>query len=257
MIMIHSSVYSPGYPVIAPSGDRALTVTLGSEISGPLSDRVQALRADLVTVDGVEACVPAYASLLVLFDPSRISRGKLARRIRESLAKPPDHVHTAPAIFYIPVCYGGSFGEDLPFVARHAGLSEEEVISLHAAPDYYIYMMGFLPGFAYLGGLNKRLNTPRLEVPKANIPSGSVGIGGSQTGLYPLDSPGGWHIIGRTPLKPYDPNRQDPFLYRAGNYLHLVPVSEREYGLIQNDVRAGTYRVEIQPIRMLMGGEPK
>lgn len=242
--------FASAFPRIAPSGDRAVLVTLGSEISPGIAARIHSLGTALRSVPGVEACVPAYASLLILFEPAMISRAALTRHIRQALAQPVDDVHAAPAVYYVPVCYGGSFGEDLPYVARRAGLSEEEVISLHSSPDYLIYMMGFLPGFAYLGGLDPQLHTPRLDVPKALIPAGSVGIGGSQTGLYPLDSPGGWHIIGRSPIRPYDPARQEPFLYQAGSYLHFVPISEREYKLIQADVAAGAYHVEVHPLRV-------
>ena len=253
VIMIFPLHLTPAFPRIAPSGDRAVLVTLGSTVSPDLAARIRALRTALQSVPGIEACVPAYASLLVLFEPAMISRAALTRHIRQALTQPVDDVHTAPAVYFIPVCYGGSLGEDLPFVARRAGLSEEEVISLHSRPDYLIYMMGFLPGFAYLGGLDERLHTPRLDIPKTVIPAGSVGIGGSQTGLYPLDSPGGWHIIGRSPIRPYDPARAEPFLYQAGSYLHFVPVNEREYEQIQADVAAGTYHVEVHPLRIERG----
>jgi KipI family sensor histidine kinase inhibitor len=114
-------------------------------------------------------------------------------------------------------------------VCAHTGFSREEVIARHTAPLYRIYMLGFLPGFPYLGGLDPALETPRLETPRTKIPAGSVGIGGAQTGIYPLESPGGWRIIGRTPLKPYDPDRAEPFLYRAGDSIRFYPVSRDEY----------------------------
>ena len=129
----------------------------------------------------------------------------------------------------IPVCYGGSYGEDLKDVAAHAGLTEEEVIKLHSSVDYNIYMLGFLPGFPYLGGLDPKLFTPRLDNPRTKIPEGSVGIGGEQTGIYPLESPGGWRLIGRTPLRPSDPAREQPFLYQAGDYIRFVPITAEEY----------------------------
>ncbi|MBR3404234.1 MAG: 5-oxoprolinase subunit PxpB [Firmicutes bacterium] len=245
------------FPQIAPAGDHALLVTLGAEVSPVLAERVRTLRSALSSVSGVEACVPAYASLLVLYEPSLISRSALTRRIRHALRQSVDHATASASVFYIPVCYDACFGEDLSFVAQHAGLSEEEVIALHSGTDYLIYMMGFLPGFAYLGGLAPALHTPRLDVPRALIPAGSVGIGGSQTGLYPLDSPGGWRIIGRSPIKPYDPSRPDPFLYQAGHYLHFFPVDRHEYDLIARDVAAGSYHVEIQPMPVGKGGLPQ
>ena len=145
----------------------------------------------------------------------------------------------------IPVCYGGDFGPDLSDVAEHAGMSAEEVIAIHSGHDYLIDMLGFLPGFAYLGGLDERLHTPRLATPRTRIEPGAVGIGGAQTGIYPLASPGGWRIIGRTPVRPYDPDRESPILYAAGDYLRFVPITPQEFSLIETQVESGTYECEI------------
>lgn len=128
---------------------------------------------------------------------------------------------------------------------KHAGLTEEEVIEIHSSKDYLIYMLGFLPGFSYLGGLDERIHTPRLANPRIRIPAGSVGIGGSQTGIYPLDSPGGWQLLGMTPVKTYDPEREDPILFEAGDYIRFVPVSEEEYKQIKEQVENGTYECVI------------
>lgn len=147
--------------------------------------------------------------------------------------------------FNIPVCYGGEFGEDIAFVASHAGLTEQEVIDIHTGRDYLIFMLGFLPGFAYLGDMDKRLHTPRLSNPRTSIPAGSVGIGGEQTGIYPLASPGGWQLIGRTPVKPYDPTRADPILYRAGDYIRFFAVDEQEYRRIEELVSRNEYECRI------------
>ena len=148
-------------------------------------------------------------------------------------------------IVVIPVCYGGEFGPDLPTVAHHAGMSEQDVVSLHCAHDYLIDMLGFLPGFAYLGGLDPRLHTPRLSVPRTEIPAGSVGIGGAQTGIYPLASPGGWQIIGRSPVRPYDPERAQPILYRAGEYLRFQPITQKQYDAIEAQIAAGGYECDV------------
>ena len=134
-------------------------------------------------------------------------------------------------IVVIPVCYGGEFGPDLPTVAHHAGMSEQDVINLHSAHDYLIDMLGFLPGFAYLGGLDPRLHTPRLSVPRTEIPAGSVGIGGKQTGVYPMESPGGWQLIGRTPLTLFAPG--EPLPSAAGDRIRFVPIDEGEFERIQ------------------------
>jgi KipI family sensor histidine kinase inhibitor len=146
-------------------------------------------------------------------------------------------------VFHIPVCYGGTFGEDIEDVAAYAGLSIDEVIRRHSAAEYRIYMLGFLPGFAYLGGLDPSIAVPRLETPRIKIPAGAVGIGGSQTGIYPMDSPGGWRFIGRTPVRPYDAGRDPPILYRAGDHIRFVPIDEAAYHKIAGQVEAGTYRI--------------
>ena len=133
----------------------------------------------------------------------------------------------------------------MDIIAKHAGLTEEEVIRIHSSMDYLIYMLGFLPGFTYLGGLDERIHTPRLQTPRVRIEAGSVGIGGSQTGIYPLDSPGGWNLMGKTPVKTYDPDREVPILVEAGEYIRFVPVTEEEYLRIEEEVRNGTYQVTI------------
>ena len=152
---------------------------------------------------------------------------------------------SARRIFEIPVCYGGEYGPDLENIAANAGLTPEEVIQIHSSRDYLIYMLGFLPGFAYLGGLDERIHTPRLANPRIRIRAGSVGIGGSQTGIYPLDSPGGWQLLGLTPINPYDPQREIPILYEAGDYIRFVPITGEEYREIRAQVEAGTYQCVI------------
>ena len=139
----------------------------------------------------------------------------------------------------LPVCYGGEFGPDLDDVARSAGLSAERVVEAHVGRDYRIDMLGFLPGFAYCAGMDPRLATPRLAVPRTRIPAGSVGIAGEQTGVYPLASPGGWRLIGRTPARVYDPNRADPVPYRVGDWLRFVSVSRASYDELSARVAAG------------------
>ena len=151
----------------------------------------------------------------------------------QNLAQAPDSDTAAGEgrLVEIPVCYGGTFGPDLPFVAEHAGLTEKEVIELHAGREYRIYMLGFLPGFPYLGGLDERLFTPRLAAPRTAIPAGSVGIGGEQTGVYPIASPGGWQLIGRTPLKLFDPSA-GRLPYAAGDRIRFCPITQDEFDAI-------------------------
>lgn len=144
----------------------------------------------------------------------------------------------------VPCLYGGIYGPDLSEMAGQLGMDEKEIIAIHQSVDYKIYMLGFLPGFVYLGGLDERIHMPRLTVPRTVIPARSVGIGGNQTGVYPMESPGGWRLIGSTPLNFYDPKEDPPVLCRAGEYIRFVPVSEREYECIRTDVERGVYRCE-------------
>lgn len=210
-------------------------VSFGEEISEELNAAVVALARSLEErpLPGVIETVPTYRSLLVYYDLGKARYSKLARalrrRCREIAAAGPAARASGGRLVEIPVLYGGSYGEDLPDVARHCGIPEEEVIARHSGRDYLIYMLGFLPGFAYLGGMDEGLATPRLGTPRQAIPAGSVGIGGSQTGIYPLRSPGGWRLIGTTPLRPYDPRRAEPILYRAGDRVRFRPIGEAEF----------------------------
>ena len=173
--------------------------------------------------------IPAFTSLLINYDPRVVNYKTLTKRLQKLLKLDVNEETSTSRIFEIPVCYGGEYGPDIENIAKNAGLTEEEVIKIHSSKDYLIYMLGFLPGFSYLGGLDERIHTPRLANPRIRIPAGSVGIGGSQTGIYPLDSPGGWQLLGLTPVKTYDPERENPILFEAGDYIRFVPVSEEEY----------------------------
>lgn len=216
--------------VIFPAGDCALVVQFGNEIQQELNEKVQLLN-EILTAEhmaGIVETVPTFRSLMVVYDPSVITFEQLKEKL-ERIPLASASVGAQGKVVEIPVCYGGAYGEDLKDVAIHAGLTEEEVIRIHSSGTYHIYMLGFLPGFPYLGGLDERIHTPRLDSPRTKIPAGSVGIGGSQTGIYPLDSPGGWRLIGRTPVRLYDPEREDPFLYRAGDSIRFVPITGEEY----------------------------
>ena len=184
---------------ILPAGDCALVVEFGNEINEALNRKVQCLNEKVAAahVKGIVETVPTFRSLMVTYDPSEISFEQLKKELSGISVEESAGQETPHHVVEIPVCYGGSYGEDLKDVAAHAGLTEEEVIKLHSSVDYNIYMLGFLPGFPYLGGLDPKLFTPRLDNPRTKIPEGSVGIGGEQTGIYPLESPGGWRLIGR------------------------------------------------------------
>lgn len=226
------------------SGEQGMVVEFGDAIDPALNARVHRLAAQLqrAQIAGVLETVPTYRSLLVIFDPLVLSRRALQQRICELLAQP--HAELSPVphrVVTVPVCYGGEFGPDIAFVAAHNQLSEEEVIAAHSAGVYRVYMLGFTPGFAYLGGMSQRLATPRLATPRVKIPAGSVGIAGAQTGIYPIESPGGWQLIGRTPLRLFDAQAQHPFLFAAGDELRFVRVSREEYGRIAAQVARGAY----------------
>ena len=214
-----------------PVGDSALLAVFEQRIASEIGTAVAALnaRVQAAAIPGVGETVPAFASLMITYDPLVMDYDTVAAALQK-LATSPGAANTAETgrLVTIPVCYGGAFGPDLAFVAKHAGLTEQEVIALHAGRDYRIYMLGFLPGFPYLGGLDERLFTPRLPTPRTAIPAGAVGIGGEQTGIYPIASPGGWQLIGRTPLKLFDP-AAGTLPYAAGDRIRFTPITQAEF----------------------------
>lgn len=214
------------------SGDRALLVEYGEGIDPAVNEKVRTMTAFLKQnlPAGVEAVVPAYRSLSILYDPLATDPAILAKILHALEADIRAGSPAEAKIVPIPVCYGGEFGPDIGIVAEHTGLREAEIIALHSSVDYRIYMIGFTPGFCYLGGLERRLRIPRRKTPRANLPAGSVGLAESQTGVYPVDSPGGWQIIGRTPLRLFAPHRESPFLYEAGDRIRFVPIDRNEFG---------------------------
>jgi len=212
-------------------GDRGLLVEYGQAIDPEINRKVRAmaLAVERAGLAGLIEIVPTYRSLLLVYDPLAIDPDSLAAGLA-GLEERLDRIEIPPpGLVELPVCYGGQMGPDLEFVARHNRISPEEVVRLHSGPDYQIYMIGFTPGFPFLGGLPEALSTPRLETPRTLVPAGSVGIANNQTGVYPIDSPGGWRLIGRTPLRLFDPERSEPFLYQAGDRLRFRPISPEEY----------------------------
>lgn len=220
------------YPIY-PCGDCAVTLQIGAEISEQVNREVvcalNALRkADII---GVVELVPTYTSICIHYDPVMLSYETLQRTIGQIKINLSEDNQEAPGrIVEIPVCYGGEYGPDLSFVAQHNGLTPEEVIKRHSEGEYLVYMLGFLPGFAYMGGMDASIACPRLESPRTKIPAGSVGIAGTQTGIYPLSSPGGWQLIGRTPLKMFAIHGdQTQFALSAGDRVRFVPITEETY----------------------------
>ena len=240
-------------------GESGLVVEFGSTIDPVINAAVHRLAASVRNefAAGIDAVVPTYRSLMIYFNPLQISRGEIKKRvtaIHEGMfAEAAEEKQSR--VVYIPTCYGGELGPDLPFVASHTGLDAAEVIRIHTSTAYKLYMIGFTPGFPYLGGMSEKIAAPRLEKPRTCIPAGSVGIAGTQTGLYPMESPGGWQLIGRTPLKVFNPAADNPFLYAAGDYLKFEAVSPEEYAALEESVNAGTYRPKIEPWTKPQGGE--
>lgn len=216
---------------IRPLGDTAIRIQLGEGIDPELNRRVRAACAALerAALPGVVEWVPSYTAVTVHYLPHVVRFPELCRRVEAALATADDAALPPGQARTLPVLYDGP---DLRFVADHHGLRVEDVIELHSKPEYLVYMIGFAPGFPYLGGLPERLATPRLEKPRLSVPKGSVGIGGSQTGVYSVDSPGGWRLIGRTPLPLYDPKQDPPALLQAGDRLRFRPIPAEEYAEI-------------------------
>ncbi|MDH6234591.1 KipI family sensor histidine kinase inhibitor [Mesorhizobium soli] len=212
-------------PTFLPCGDSALVIELGDRIDADVNARVISLAAavEAAAIPGVVEIVPSYRSVLVRYDPE-IIRG---RELEERLADLSEHLEVSGAqarSWNIPVVYGGEVGQDLEEIAAMKGLSPEELIALHAGGEYRVFMIGFAPGFAYLGGLPAILHTPRLQKPRQSVPAGAIGIGGQQGSVNSVAGPSGWRFIGWTPIRVFDPARKIPFLLQAGDRVSFVPI---------------------------------
>lgn len=217
-------------PVFRPMGDRSLLVELGETISPEVNRRVQELMRQLEQshLPGVREFAPGYRSLLVVFDPRAISPAVLQTCIAKVAAQSGSFGLPQAKLVTIPVFYGGDFGPDLEWVSGHLGISAEEVIRLHTETVYRVYMIGFTPGYPYMGELPAALAIPRRSTPRTRVPKGSVGIAQRQTGIYPVESPGGWQIIGWTPIELFDPDRQLPSLLEMGDRVKFEAVRQVE-----------------------------
>ena len=232
-------------------GDRGLVVEFGNEISPQISAKVRGLylAAKDAAIPGIISMNPTYRSLMVEYDPLVIRHTEMTTVMKELENKLGTMKLPEPDIFVVPTLYGGEFGPDMQTVMDKNGLGEQEVISIHSGTDYLVYMLGFTPGFSYLGGMDKRIETPRLANPRTKIRGGSVGIAGSQTGIYSIDSPGGWQLIGHTPIKIYDPVREKPILHKAGDYIRFQVIDRAEYDRIAAEVAGNSYQYRIFPMK--------
>ncbi|EHM13862.1 TIGR00370 family protein [Jonquetella anthropi DSM 22815] len=232
---------------VLPAGEGCLFLDFGNVIDMEVNGRVHAVKLALERRPfvGLVELVPSYRSLAVYFDPIATD----VPALREALARLASETAALPAeggtVLRLPVCYGGDYGPDMGNVTSHTGLSEADVVARHTGRDLYCYMLGFLPGFAYLGGMDESLATPRLTTPRKRIEPGSVGIAGRQTGAYSVASPGGWQIIGRTPVRLYDPDRSPAAAIQAGFWVRYYAVTAEEYGRIARQVQAGAYQLEL------------
>ena len=219
-------------PTISPVGDRAISIDFGQVIDPTINRHIRQTieRIKELQLEGIIELVPTYCALLVEYDAMLYSYSEICNIIEPTLEEGMTNTtNELVTVVEVPTVYGGEFGPDLSFVASHNHLSEDEVISIHSGTDYLVYMLGFIPGFTYLGGMDPRIATPRLSSPRTLIPAGSVGIAGEQTGTYPSDSPGGWQIIGRTAVTMYDMSKAQAALLKAGDYVRYVPIDESEF----------------------------
>ncbi len=227
-------------PRFLPAGDCAFSVELGAGIDPRVNQAVHDLLVAIEErgLDGIMDLVPSYRAILVQYNPLVADLSRLQEEITALEALALEGEPSTPRSVEIPTLYGGEAGPDLDYVAQHNGLSAEEVVRIHSETRYLVYMLGFSPGFPYLGGMSERIETPRLATPRAVIPAGSVGIAERQTGVYPTETPGGWRLIGRTPLALFDPNREPPCLVEQGDYIQFVPINEQEYAALAIDAAA-------------------
>jgi inhibitor of KinA len=233
----------PSSPRLLTAGDCALVVEYGNAIDAKVNARVRLLDARLAAAApaGILETVPTYRSLMVHYDPLTLRQADIERLVREADSAIETAGATESRLVEIPVMYGGPFGPDLADVAALNGLSADEVVAIHAAGEYPVFMLGFMPGFPYLGGMSARIRASRLSTPRTAVPAGSVGIAGDQTGIYPAESPGGWRLIGRTPVRLFDAMACPPALLAAGDRVRFRPISPGEFDEITRDVAAGTF----------------
>ncbi|MGG4489157.1 5-oxoprolinase subunit PxpB [Metabacillus idriensis] len=226
---------------LSPLGDAAIIIELGKMIEQNTHENVQHVFSyfDKHSPDWLIECIPAFTTVTLIYDPLKVKANRshqqsypyqiVSEYITETMKTLDKSQSEVGRTVLIPVCYGGELGPDLEFVAEHNKLSPEEVISTHSGSEYLVYMIGFAPGFPYIGGMPDKIAAPRRSSPRLKIPAGSVGIAGSQTGIYPIETPGGWQLIGQTPLKLFQADRKSPSLLKAGDVIRFKPISYDQF----------------------------
>ena len=217
-------------PSIIPYGDSALLVNFEQRIDREIHQEVLTLYGALINTAGIRYMIPAYCSLTVVFDPGIIAASDLQEQIQEVVMhKPEKTLRISPQLHSLPVCYDPEFGPDLDELSTHLGKPVEAIIRAHLETEFYVYMVGFLPGFAYMGDMPEEFNCPRKSSPRTKVPAGSVGLAARQTAIYPFESPGGWQLIGRSPVVMFDPLRERPSLLQAGDHVRFIQIGKEEF----------------------------
>lgn len=221
-----------------PLGDQGIQIVFSDQTESTVIRQIRSLMNLLDDQNHLPVieCVPAYTTLSIYYDAMKINYNEVVNQLRQLTSKLTEVDQMDCYVVEIPICYGGDYGPDLEDVASHSQLTNEEVISIHTSKPYLIFMLGFSPGFPYLGGMSEKIATPRLSTPRTRVPGGSVGIAGGQTGVYPMESPGGWRIIGRTPLRLYDPDAKQPILLQAGDYIRFVSIDQETFTDLENRI---------------------
>ncbi|MFV8828418.1 5-oxoprolinase subunit PxpB [Alkalihalobacterium sp. APHAB7] len=234
--------------VIETVGDQIVRVCFGSQISADINERVRnfCILLEHEKLDGIIEWVPSYTSVSIYYNPLKNTYGKVELLVHQVVSHMSKVVLPPRKIITLPVCYEEEFAPDLSYIANYHSLTEQEVIELHCERQYLVYMIGFTPGFPYLGGLNPAIATPRLEVPRHRVEKGSVGIAGNQTGVYYLSSPGGWRFIGRTPVDLFNENCTPPSLLNSGDYLKFESIPKQKYEQIQKDLAVNDFTLSVQ-----------
>jgi inhibitor of KinA len=224
---------------LVPGGDSALIVEFEERIDPAVNARAIALADSIqaAAMAGIRDVVPTYRSVAVFFDPLKTNYDALVASLERGAAQPVPEPSRDRIPIRVPVCYGDKFGPDLAGVAEFGQMSEEDVVAIHSGTNYRVFMLGFVPGFAYMGIVDARIAAPRHSTPRVRVPIGSVGIAGAQTGMYPAETPGGWQLIGRTPVKPFDLSRAEPFLVKAGDQVQFYPIDRDEFDRLWEDNR--------------------